>query len=600
MLTEPKVNYYRRVSLIALVATLAVGSVTQFGWSQPEDIPTPPEAVATESDQPQQDVVLKDPTSYGYWVFAPALATILIAVIVRQVVPALVIGILLAAYMMLPCMDHVTQFGDRAWVAGIRVAVEKYVIGGVGQVEDGRLNPGRLQVIVFTLLIGGMVGVISANGGTRALVNRVAQFASTSRKGQLAAWLAGMVVFFDDYANSMLVGPTMRPMFDKLKISRAKLAYIVDSTAAPVASIAMIGTWIGAELGFIQDGLTAATGQLPDYLATIDRQTVFYQSIPYRFYAILALWMVLVIALSGRDFGPMRKSESRALADDPDAGTTTPEKEIPATSAWLAGLPILVLVGATLVILYCTGFAALGDDEPTIGNIIQNADSYIAILYGAIASLSVAAILSFVTRACSVRDAFDGALDGMSRMFPAVVVLVLAWALSTATTDLKLGDVASEYIRSADFGREWLPLLIFVGAAIVSFATGTSWGTMGILTPVAVQVSATLVGDMPQDQGLQLFYASVGSVLAGAIFGDHCSPISDTTVLSSIACNCRVEEHVWTQMPYALITAVVAMAAGNYLCMHYNQPHWVGLTAGAAALLLIVLVVGRKPDPRSA
>lgn len=584
MLNEPTANPHRRYAFIAVVAALTLAALTQFGWSQ------------TGSDATSSlPTVLKDPASYGFWVLTPALATIILAIIVRQVIPALTIGILIAAYMMLPCMDH-SAYSSDTYVAAIRVAVEKYVIGGIAPVEDGKLSTGHLYIIVFTLLIGGMVGVIGVNGGTRALVDRVAKFASTSRKGQLSAWLAGMVVFFDDYANSMLVGPTMRPMFDKLSISRAKLAYIVDSTAAPVASIAFIGTWVGAELGFIQTGMDAARANMPEYLAAIDNKTAFLQSIPYRFYAILALWMVFVIALTGRDFGPMRKSESRALTEYPDAGTSTAiEREIEPTNAWLAGLPILVLVGATLTTLYYSGLAGLGDEARTFSNIIKNADSYIAILYGAIASLTVAVILSFITRACSIRAAFDGCLDGMSRMFPAIVVLVLAWGLSSATEDLKLGAVASEYIQSTDFSREWLPLLIFISAAVVSFATGTSWGTMGILTPVAVQIAATLVGDLPQDQGLQLFYASVGSVLAGSIFGDHCSPISDTTVLSSIATGCTVEEHVWTQMPYALITAVVAMIAGNIICMMFSLPHWVGIAIGAAALFAIVRWIGREP-----
>ncbi len=588
-----------------MVACAILGCSVSIAWSQ-SDAPPANDDVHVEDvvDEAGETppAILKDPASYGFWVLAPALVTIIIAIIVRQVVPALAVGILMAAYMMLPCMSYAADYGENSIIAGIRVAVEKYLFGGIAHVDsDGSLSTDHLYIIVFTLLIGAMVGVIGTNGGTRALVNRVARFASTARRGQVSAWLAGMVVFFDDYANSMLVGPTMRPMFDKLKISRAKLAYIVDSTAAPVASIAFIGTWIGAELDFIRDGMTAAGDSLPAYLAEIDNKTAFYQSIPYRFYAILALWMVFIVAITGRDFGPMHKAESRALDGDIDTDVANDnEEEVKATSSWLAGLPILVLVGGTLGILYASGRAALGDLEPTIANIIQQSDSYLAILYGAIASLSVAAILSFVTGACSIRDAFDGALDGMSRMFPAVVVLVLAWALSSASKDLKLGAVAADYIRSADFDRDWLPLLIFAGAAVVSFATGTSWGTMGILTPVAVQVSAMVVGDLPQDQGLQLFYASIGSVLAGAIFGDHCSPISDTTVLSSIACSCRVEDHVWTQMPYALITAIAAMAAGNYLCMHHQQPHWVGLSIGAAGLLLILLAFGRKPRPASA
>jgi Na+/H+ antiporter NhaC len=543
-----------------------------------------------------ESVVIKNPADYGLWVLAPALVAIALAILVRQVVPALVVGVLVGAYMLVPCLPVAERFTDNAAISGIRVAVETYLFNAVLQPDNA--DHAHLQIIFFTLIIGGMVGMIAANGGTQALVDRVSRYASTSRRGQLTGLFAGLIVFFDDYANSMLVGPTMRPVCDRLKISRAKLAYIVDSTAAPVASIAIIGTWVGSELSYIQEGLTAvaATGT-PAYLAGIDKMTIFTQSIPYRFYALLAIWMVFVIAITGRDFGPMRRSESRALDGNPDRdqpGATTSQPE--ATAWWLAGGPIFTLVAVTFAVLYTTGVAKLGPEtEHTLGNIIKHSNSYAAILYGAISSLAAAAILSVLGRACTVRVAFDGALDGMSRMFPAIVVLVLAWALSDVSTKLQLGQVASARLEQAAMTPMWLPLIIFASAAGVSFATGTSWGTMGILTPVTVQIAANLAGELPDEAALQVFYASVGSVLAGSIFGDHCSPISDTTVLSSVASSCRVEEHVWTQMPYAIVTAVVSMAAGNYYCMHYGKPAWMGLLIGAGALLVIVLLVGRTP-----
>ncbi|MEE9294747.1 MAG: Na+/H+ antiporter NhaC family protein [Phycisphaerae bacterium] len=601
------------VCVLGLVLVTGISAV----WAQEDEVQTPAEPAAqsassqeaeTAAQQPQpgEPAAVKDPLDYDLWVLAPAVVAILLTILMRQAVPALFIGVVVGAYMMVPCRDAAAVPGDNMFLGGIRLAVETYVIQNLYTL-DGVADPKKIQIVLFTLLIGGAVGVMAASGGSRALVDRVARYASTSRRGQLTGWLAGMVVFFDDYANSMLVGPTMRPMFDRLKISRAKLAYIVDSTAAPVASIALIGTWIGAELSYIDNGLqSVAAHGTPGFMADMDSMSIFIATIPYRFYPILALWMVFVVAFTGLDFGPMRRSESRALMDPPvgpkenpsagDAGASTAASG----SAWLAVIPILVLVGATVAILYLSGVAALGPvTERTLGNILKGADAYLSILYGAISSLSIAMLLVFFTRACSIRVAFDGALDGMAKMFPAIVILVLAWALSQISQDLQLGQVLKEHLLDADIApawlptRVWLPLSIFICAAGVSFATGTSWTTMGILTPVVVEISAEMAGGPPVD--LELFYTSVGSVLAGSIFGDHCSPISDTTVLSSVASNCRVEEHVWTQMPYAIVAAIVAMGAGIVYCMHENQPAWMGLAIGAGAILLIVLLIGRRP-----
>lgn len=605
------------VSLVGLVFVASIGTA----WGQTEDhappdsgvpstTPIDPHTGATSEPAPAAGPAstspapaVMDPTSYGLWVLAPALVAIGLAIVMRQAVPALFIGIVFGAYMLVPCRDPAAQLGHISALHGIRLAMEHYVIQAIARTD-------HIMVILFTLLIGGAVGVMTVSGGTRALVDSVARFASSSRRGQLTAWLAGMVVFFDDYANSMIVGPTMRPMCDRLKISRAKLAYIVDSTAAPVASIALIGTWLGAELGYIQEGLDAvAANGAPAFLTGVNNMDVFVSTIPFRFYPIFALWMVVCIALTGRDFGPMRRSESHALIEEhPDVDDVpTPDGRNAGRtrnpSAWLAAGPILVLVGLTVTILFMTGRSALAPgDDVTLQNILRHADPFLSILYGALGSIASAAALALIAGAASSRVAFDGALDGMAKMFPAVAILVLAWALSQVSQDLNLGAVLKDHLVNTDIAPDWLPmpvwlpLSVFICAAGVSFATGTSWTTMGILTPAVVEITAHLAVGLPGDQPQQLFYAAVGAVLAGSIFGDHCSPISDTTVLSAVASSCRVEEHVWTQMPYAVVTALVAMAAGNVFCMYQHKPAWTGLLVGAAALLLIVLVIGRKPQ----
>jgi Na+/H+ antiporter NhaC len=266
----------------------------------------------------------------------------------------------------------------------------------------------------------------------------------------------------------------------------------------------------------------------------------------------------------------------------------------------------LVLVFLTMALLVATGWPADGlasvetSEEMSrwLGltvDVLYNASANDSILYGALGALVVAVFISLVTRSLTLGKSVDAATAVMARMLPTMIVLVLAWTLSGAMDDLLLGDVAVSLLQASEFDPRWLPLLIFVSSCVVSFATGTSWGTMGILCPATVTISASLLAEMPVEQALPLFYASVGAVLAGSVFGDHCSPISDTTVLSSLATSCSLEQHVWTQIPYALTVAVVSMLCGDVLCRYYDQPWWVGLLTGSAALLLIVLAVGRKP-----
>jgi len=526
-------------------------------------------------------------TLYGLYTLTPALVAIGLAIVTTQVLPALALGVLVAAVMLLPCLPIDARYGEaNGLVAAVRVAVETYVVGAMS-------DSIHIKIIVFTLTIGGMVGVIGAHGGTAALVGLVAGRAQGRRASQIVAWLAGLIVFFDDYANSMIIGPTLRPVFDRLRLSRAKLAFIVDSTAAPVASIALIGTWIGTEIGYIQSGLDELARQgAPACVAHVTAYQAFLQSVPYRFYPIFALVLVGLLAGMGRDFGPMLASERSAVS------TPVPTEALAAVSrrrGWLAAIPVLILVAGTIIIILMTGIRSVPPGQPlTAQAVLAGADAFGSILYAAIASLIAAVLLGILTRAATLSQTMQATLEGMARMFPAVVVLVLAWALSSSTSDLRLGAVATELLKGSSATLAWLPLLIFLAAAGVSLATGTSWGTMAILCPVAVEVSGRLVGDLPVDEAHRVFYASVGAVLGGAIFGDHCSPISDTTVLSAAASGCSLEEHVWTQAPYALSACAVAVLAGNLLCTTFGWPVWLCIGLGVFMLALGVRVLGTK------
>ena len=555
---------------------------------------------------------------YGLWVIAPALVAILIAIFTRQVLVALPLGILTASAMML-AMDHIYSP-----IRCATYAVDHYLLGVLAPLSDdgASVDYDHLKVLTFTLLIGAMVGVIEANGGTRAMVARVTRHMRTRNRGQLGAWLAGVVVFFDDYANAMIVGPSFRPVFDRLRLSREKLAYIVDSTAAPVASV-FIGTWLVTEISYIDTGLDALGSNRPEFLASMDGSTAFWSSLPYRTYAWLALVMVFVIAWTGRDFGAMRKAEDQASRETAPVGDPDAPTDHDGRGWWLAALPVAFLVLMTVGLLVQSGWQACGAEgrdiafdswdhiKTSVTEIMGAADSYTALLYASLSCAVFAVVMTLASRAQTLANTMDAVVSGMSRMFAACIVLMLAWGLSQGGEDLELGLVASDHLQHLQetgvFSVMFLPLATFITAAIVSFATGTSWGTMGILCPAVVAISARLFANMPEDQALTLFYATIGAVLTGAVFGDHCSPISDTTVLSSIASQCELGAHVWTQMPYALLVAFVGILCTDFL--NYGLNRWahgffaqneglivyMGTAAGAVLLLLSVLIFGRRP-----
>ena len=589
-LATPDRFRFLRVAVLPLAACLLLAMLahaqSDAGVATTAPASAPTSAVSAAPPMPED--------YYGAYVLIPPLVTIVLAIGLRQVIPALSVGVLVAAFMYLPCAPASENFGGGV-IGGLRLAVETYFIGAISDRD-------HVTIIVFTMMIGGTVGIIAANGGTRAAVDRVARWASTRERGQLATWFAGLVVFIDDYANAMIVGPAMRPVCDRLRISRAKLSYIVDSTAAPVSSIALIGTWVGMEIGYIGDGMEGLTNP-PAFLSDVTAYKAFLASIPYRFYPILALVLVFLVGWLGRDFGPMLRAEREAGNRNADDGAAT-EAEGPAGRAWYAVLPVTVLVVVTLILLGVTGwyeqskeFIENSDWWTITQAVISDASSNTALLYGSLTGLLLAGAIALGTRTLNLTQTVDAALEAVQRMMPTFAVLVLAWSLSAGMKSLRLGYVATELLQSHGFDATWLPLLVFVSSCIVSFATGTSWGTIGILCPATVTIASSMLADLPTDQAQPLFYAAVGSVLSGSVFGDHCSPISDTTVLSSLASSCSLEQHVWTQIPYALTACLVSVACGDVFCRYYGQPAWLGLVLGTILLGVIVLAIGRKAGP---
>lgn len=469
-----------------------------------------------------------------------------------------------------------------------------YLQESLGWSSDG-FSVDHLEISVFSLLVAATVGIMGASGGTRAVIAHIERIADSRRGAMVSTWLGGMLVFFDDYANCLVVGSAMGPLADRYAVSRQKLAYIVDSTAAPIASLAIVSTWVGYEVGLIADQLP------PDGPNAFN---VFLASVPYRFYSIFTLVFVGAIALSGRDFGPMWEAEAaaRPQRDTEQDGTDT-------GAAWLAAVPVGLLVVGTLGWLVIQGWQALdGPTQVSVGSgltgadglsgrihaastVLGSANPYHAMLFGSVLAMSTASLGALVASPVTLEQLPRVAWSGARQVLEALVILYLAWGLSAAMADTGSSQALGGVLQGAV--PVWsLPATTFVLAAATAFATGTSFGTMGILIPLAVPLVLQLAPGQPE-----LLYGTTAAVLAGACLGDHASPISDTTILSAVGAGTSLVEHVRTQAPYALTTGLLAVVLG-YLPIGLGAPVWACLGLGAVATVSVVYLVGRPvPEP---
>lgn len=513
----------------------------------------------------------------------PPLVAIVMALIIKEVISSLFVGILTGTFLM-------ALFGGARPVAalggGLLRVVDTYVVGSL-------FNADHVTIIVFTMIIGGMVRIITANGGMQGVVNWLSRKAKGARSGQLMTFLMDLCVFFDDYSNTLVVGNTMRPIADKLKISREKLSYIVDSTSAPVVAVAFVTTWIGAELSYIQDGINVIGLNTSAY-------SVFFNSLAYSFYPFLTLGFVLMIILSGRDFGPMLKAERTAR----QAEAVTPEQnEAAPKSAHIidALIPLLVLIFGTIFGLVFTGHdAAVWSDGnrgffSKLSVTIGASNSYKALLWASLFSLLTAIVMTLLRGSLKFSKVMAEMVEGFKSMFNAVLILTMAWSIALVTKDMHTAEFVSQLLLQWSLSPMLVPVLTFVLAALIGFSTGTSWGTMAILYPLILPASWMLCQNhgMSVDAAMPLFYNVVASVLAGSVMGDHCSPISDTTIMSSLASHCDHLKHVGTQMPYAMTVGSVALFAG-VLPTALGLPSWVAFLVGFVLLWLVVRLVGKR------
>lgn len=519
------------------------------------------------------DDVIPQATEHGALSLLPAIVAIAMALALRQVIPAIFAGLWTGAVLV-----HGFSFGG-LW-QGLLDTFGVYTI-------DALSDKDHISIIYFALMIGGLVGIIGKNGGMAGIVEALSARASTRERGQLATSVLGTAIFFDDYANTMIVGNTMRPIIDRLRISREKLAYLVDSTAAPIASLALVTTWIGFQVGLIDDATKNLAGM--DTSAYV----IFLNALPFGFYSIFAIVFVYLVAGTGRDFGPMLRAERQALTNPPhkDIEHRSPTFSGAKAKASNAVLPLAVLVLGAVLGTYVTGKSGL-TDSASLREIIGNGNSYLAMVWSSSVAVIVAIALSLATRSLALEEALEAWMEGLKALMPAIVILTLAWSLAGVNDALNTAGFLSQTL-SGHIPPALLPTLIFLVAAAMAFATGSSWGVMGILIPLSVPLSWSIIAPLGGDVAASpIFLGSIAALLSGAVWGDHCSPISDTTILSSMASGCDHMAHVRTQIPYALTVGIVAIVSG-LLPAGYGVPAWVCLIAGTGLLVGFILIFGK-------
>ena len=546
---------------------------------------------------------------YGVWTLIPPLLALLLAFLTRNVILSLFLGVLSGAWML--ALVSGDLLGS---ITGAFFNSTDYFIGTLADRWDA-------GIIMQVLVIGALIALITRMGGMRAIADLVVKIAKGPRSAQITMWISSWVIFFDDYANALIIGPIMRPLCDKFRISREKLAYIVDSTAAPVAGIMLISTWIGTELVNINQGLEIAG------IAGVTAYGIFIDTIPYRFYNIMALFFVFATAFLLRDFGPMLKAEMRARTTgetiNPGSEVMDTEKvvdeekeeikenyailktskKVTPPNIWNAIIPVGVLIVSAVILFYTNGAATLDPEYlaqlsffDAVREAYSNSDASIVLFQAGLLACIVAIIMGFVEKIFTLKDGIETWAHGMKSMLFVCIVLILAWSIGSVIGDLgtahflvsNLSDALPQFI---------VPALIFIIAAVVSFATGTAYGTMAILLPLCIPLAAAIVGIT----GMEISNAipeytyilmCSSAVLTGAIFGDHSSPISDTSILSSMGAGCSLIDHVMTQIVYALTVGVVVIA--GYILVGLGLNVWITLLIMAAILVLVLLFVGKK------
>jgi len=521
----------------------------------------------------------------GIWSIVPPLLALALALITKEVYSSLIIGVFAGTII------YFFTLGG----AGFNQLITAFAT--VPQIMGAQLG-GNGSLILFLLLLGALVMVIAAAGGSRAYGEWVASRIKSTRGAMLLTTLLGIIIFVDDYFNCLTVGAVMRPVTDRFKISHEKLAWVIDSTAAPVCIIAPVSSWAVAIGGYMENGFT-------DFVA----------SIPYNLYALLTIFFVLLMIALNKDYGPMRTAQIEYEQSAPeipgvpgseDSDLDFSEKQKVSTmvdadseeirksaegaveefdklektdkgTIWDLVVPIIVLIiFCILGMLYVGGFFSGVDFGTAVGE-----DPISGLNIGVLVALVVSALMFLPRKLLTTSEFMDSVVEGGRSMVGPIFVLILAWSLGGVCRHmLGTGDFVSGFLTSVGVNMAFMPVVIFLVAAFIAFAMGTSWGTIALVLPI-------VIGVFPS--GNPLYLTSVGAALAGAVYGDHCSPISDTTILSSAGAQCNHLRHVTTQMAYA--TTVMIVCAVGYIVIGFTQNPWLGLAVGAVLIVLAVLLL---------
>lgn len=542
------------------------------------------------------DIATSNAEHYGFLTLIPPIVAIVLAFITKNVIISLFVGTLAGTFLV--------SLVDHSFVGALIQAFLDFVSRALNSLAD----PWNAGIILQVLVIGGVIHLVAKMGGAKAVAEALARKAKTAKSTQLVTLLLGIAVFFDDYANALIVGPIMKPVADKMKISRERLAFIIDATAAPIAGLAIVSTWIGLEVGLINDAFINGLG------IEVDAFGVFLETIPYRFYNILILAFVFITSLLLKDFGPMYKAEIEARRADLNKEESADEsskmdhselepKEGIKLSIWNAIIPIGVLVVTALICFYYSGYSSIiagknvevqeiMTNSPISFKAIQEAfsasDASVALFQSALIASIVAIVMGVYKKIFTISEAIDTWIDGMKPLLITGVILLLAWSLSSVIKDLGTAKYLVNML-SGSLPNFLLPTIIFILGAVISFATGTAYGTMGILMPLAIPLAYSMNPDMG------FVIVSTSAVLTGAIFGDHCSPISDTTILSSMGAGCNHIAHVNTQMWYALFVAGITIVFG-YIPAGFGIQWYIVLPIALIATFLGVQILGKKVE----
>ncbi len=495
-----------------------------------------------------------------FWALLPPIIAIVLALITKEVYSSLFIGILTGG-LIYANFDFETT------------VVHVFKEGFIDTVADAY----NIGIIIFLVLLGALVAMMNKTGGSAAFGRWTSKHIKSRIGAQLATIALGVLIFVDDYFNCLTVGSVMRPVTDKKRISREKLAYLIDATAAPVCIIAPISSWAAAVAGFAK-GAGAESGM-----------SLFIQAIPYNFYALLTIVMMIFIAVSKMDYGPMKKYEAavnNGEAPDKLEKLTEMAEEKANEKGKVIDLviPVFFLIIACVIgMIYSGGFFTAGEDcyHDFIGS-FSNSDASVGLVFGSFITIIFAIIYFVCRRVISFKDCMGAIPEGFNAMTPAILILVCAWTLKTMTDSLGAKIFISQLIEGSAAGLQMLlPAIIFLIAVGLSFATGTSWGTFGILIPIVLSVFSATDGPIT--------IIAVSACMAGAVCGDHCSPISDTTIMASAGAQCNHVNHVSTQLPYALTVAGVSFV--TYLIAGFVQSAWIALPIGIVLMLATLFVI---------